>query len=148
MKIILLKDTPKVGKQFDVKDVADGYALNNLIPRGFAEVATRQALKKVDERKAQAEADIQVQNELLEKNFKELDGRIITITEKVNEQGHLFKAIHAAEIVHAVNEQKNIIIDPEMVQLPEAIKEAGQHNIPLVAGNHKATLALTIEAEK
>ncbi len=48
MKVILLKDVRKVGKKFETKDVADGFALNFLIPRKLAEVSNVSNSKKME----------------------------------------------------------------------------------------------------
>ncbi|MGC8842523.1 MAG: 50S ribosomal protein L9, partial [bacterium] len=50
MKVLLIKDVPGLGKQGEIKDVADGYARNYLIPRGLAEEATEGVLKSVEQR--------------------------------------------------------------------------------------------------
>ena len=49
MKVILLKDAPRIGKRGDIKNVSDGYARNFLFPGGFAEQATNSAIKKVEQ---------------------------------------------------------------------------------------------------
>jgi len=52
MKVILLKDVPKIGKRWEVKTVATGYARNYLLPRGLAKIATTPALKDLEIKKA------------------------------------------------------------------------------------------------
>jgi large subunit ribosomal protein L9 len=47
MKVILLKDISGVGKRNTVKEMADGYALNYLIPKGLARQATPDQVAKL-----------------------------------------------------------------------------------------------------
>ncbi len=61
MKVILLKDIQSVGRKFDVKEVADGHAMNFLFPRKLAEMATDKSLKRIEQMKNQNAADIKVQ---------------------------------------------------------------------------------------
>ena len=61
MKVILNQDIPKVGKKYEVKNVADGHALNFLIPRGLAVAATAGALKKLAIAKTQLVVEKKVQ---------------------------------------------------------------------------------------
>ena len=48
MKVLLLRDHDKLGKAGDIKNVADGYARNYLLPRGLAVLATAGALKQAE----------------------------------------------------------------------------------------------------
>ena len=52
MKIILLKDSKKLGKEGDTVEVKDGYARNFLIPQGAALVATEGSFKRLEEMKS------------------------------------------------------------------------------------------------
>lgn len=56
MKVILLKDVKGVGRKFDEKSVADGYALNRLIPAQLAVPAIGNAVLQIKQLQAQAEA--------------------------------------------------------------------------------------------
>ena len=102
MKIILIKDVKKIGKKYEIKDVADGYALNMLIPGKMAIPATPgnvnmiEAKKKVDMvENAKTEAEMQ-------KALNEIKGISIEIIGKVNEKGHLFAGIHKEQIAEEV----------------------------------------------
>ncbi|MEK7175948.1 MAG: 50S ribosomal protein L9 [Patescibacteria group bacterium] len=57
MKVILLKDIKGVGKRFDEKNVADGYALNFLLPNNFALIADKAGLAKIKQLKEASEAN-------------------------------------------------------------------------------------------
>ena len=52
MKVVLRKDVPSLGRAGEVKEVADGYGRNYLIPRGLAAVASKTAVQNVEAHKA------------------------------------------------------------------------------------------------
>src|SRR5581483_10579434 len=82
MKVILLKDVPNFGRRYEVKNVSDGHALNFLFPRGLAELANDQTLKKVEELKKQHDDEKRVREDLLVKNLKALTDSRIELSEK------------------------------------------------------------------
>lgn len=147
MKIILLKDVKKLGKKYEVKDVADGHALNMLIPNGLAIPATSGNVNMIDAKKkgdmlenAKTEAELQ-------KALSEIKGINIEMTGKVNDKGHLFAGIHKAEIIEAVKKQKGINIAAEHLLLEKPIKEVGEHTVIVKVGDREATFKLIIKAE-
>ncbi|MDE2188368.1 MAG: 50S ribosomal protein L9 [Patescibacteria group bacterium] len=138
MKIILLKDIPKVGKKFEVKNAADGYAANMLIPRGLAIPATPENLKRTENEKAKIEGERKIHAALLAENIKALESTVVTISGKANEKGHLFAALHKETIVNELAKQSRIQLDPEMLVLDHPLKEVGEHMIE-VKGEGKST---------
>ena len=147
MKIILLKDIPKVGRKYDVKDVSDGHALNFLIPRGLAEVATAQALKKVEIKRLADEGNKKVRDDLIAKNLKDLEGKTIDIVEKANEKGHLFAGIKAEELASIIKAQTSLDISAEHVILDKPLKEVGEHKVALKVGDMKVMITVNVAAK-
>ncbi len=146
MKIILLKDIPKVGKRYETKEISDGYALNMLIPKGVAIAATPDAVKRIQLEKARHEGEKKVNEELLAKNLKDLSGQTIELKEKANEKGHLFASIHIPEILSAIEKTTKLTIPKESIVLEKPIKEVGAHEISVQAGSHKVSFTLDIKA--
>jgi len=146
MKVILLKDAPKVGKKYDVKNVSDGYALNLLIPQGLAEVATPAAMKKMEKLKSEDTAHKKVQEDLLLMNLKAVEGTMLEITEKANDKGHLFAGIHKAEISERMKNDKHIDLLPDFIVLDKPIKEVGEYKVEIRVQDKKAILKLVIKA--
>lgn len=147
MRVILQKDVAGIGRKYDVKDVASGHAQNLLIPKGLAKVATPEAMKKVEALKAGAEAERKVQENLLEKNLHEIEGREVPIKAKANDKGHLFAALHPQEISNAIKVSIGADIHPDFIILEKHIKETGPHNIEIKAGEKSAKIKLVVEAE-
>jgi large subunit ribosomal protein L9 len=146
MKVVLLKDVPKVGKKYDIKDVADGFAFNSLIPRGLAEVATPKAIQRVELVKKQDAAERKVREDLLMKNLKDLENVTVEIKEKVNDKGHLFAAIHKPELISAIKTQTRLDMDETHIMLDKPIKEVGEHTIEVKVGEKNAKFKLNVVA--
>ncbi len=147
MKIVLTKDVKGVGKKHEIKTVADGFALNSLIPQGKAEVATAGVMKRVELIRKQEEADRKVKEDLLSKNLKSIHDAVVEVAAGANEKGHLFAGLHAAEIAPLVKEQTRIDVLPEFIVLDKPIKEVGEHKIDVKVQGKSATFTLKVTAK-
>ena len=147
MKIILLRDVQKVGKKYEVVNVAEGYASNALLPKGLAEIATEKTLKRLELLKATDLADQKVREDLLLKNLKDISGVTIEISGKANDKGHLFAGIHKDALVPALKEQTRLDIDPQYVILDKPIKEVGEHKVQVKVQDKSVEFTLNIIAE-
>ena len=136
MKVILLKDVPKVGRRYDIKNVADGYAQNMLIPRGLAQIATPDSIKRVEKMKETDLTQRKIQDELLLKSLESVKNTKITLKEKANEKGHLFAGI-TKEMLAERLEKSGLKVNPESILLSKPIKEVGEHKVTLEVLNKK-----------
>ena len=146
MKIILLKDVKKIGRKYDVKEVADGYAINSLIPNSIAVPATSSYLKMVEAKKKQ--------DGLMKEGFKKAfeyaltklpDGKL-HIGGKVNEKGHLFAAIHEDQIIAEFKKETGVVLSPEHFSLEKPLKEVGEHILDLKVEGQEYKLTINIKA--
>ncbi|HXK32295.1 MAG TPA: 50S ribosomal protein L9 [Candidatus Paceibacterota bacterium] len=130
MKVILLKDVERVGKQFEVKEVKEGYARNFLIDKGLAKPATEEALKWLEVQKEiqekKAEDELKKAQELASK----IDDMELAIAVKVGEEGQLFESINAQKISDKLKEM-GFDVKKTQVGLPEPIKEIGEFPVKI-----------------
>ncbi len=148
MKVVLLKDIPKVGKKYDIKTVADGHALNQLIPQGLAQVASGEWVKKVEKIKAlEAQKKAEVEAKMTEEMNK-VKGAVVHIEGKANEKGHLFSAIHKGDIVKKLAQVVGVEIHSEFLKVPTPIKEVGEHSIEMAHGDKSVKFTLVVQPEK
>jgi len=148
MKVIFLKDVPRVGKRNDIKEISDGYAVNFLFPKSLAKMATVQNLAELERNKKEVSIKREVQEGLLLKNLEEIKNIIITIKGKANEKGHLFSAIHKKELVEKIQKEKHIEIEEDFIVLEKPIKEIGEFEIPILIKNKHSFFKLKVEAIK
>lgn len=133
MKVIFLENLEdyKIG---EVREVASGYARNFLFPRNIAEIASAEKLKEIESKLAKLKKE---EAEKV-KEAKELAEKIktmkVVITEEVNEEGHLYGSVTNKEIADKLSEKK-IEIDPANVEIPEPIKELGEHMVTVKIGH-------------
>ena len=147
MKIIFLKDIPRIGRKNDIKNVADGYAQNFLIPRGLARMATNIIVKKTELIKKRESEENKIKEDLFNKDLDELSGVILEIKSKLNEKGHLFAGVHGEEISEELEKKTKIKIEPKYIQLEHPIKEAGERDIEIKIGKKSIKFKLIITGE-
>jgi len=147
MKVILLQDIDKVGKKFEVKNVADGFAKNSLFPKKLAQLATENAL-------AWAETQREIAAKITEKELAEIqakasqmDGQEINITVSVGDKNQLFESITAQKIADKLKEN-GFEIDKKQIALKEPLKEIGEYPVKLnFPHNLEAEIKVIIAAE-
>lgn len=145
MKVLFLKDVPKIGKKYEVKEVADGYARNFLLPRKMAELATKETEQRVAKKKDEIAEMKKVDDDLLMRNLKALTDLVVTMEGKANEKGHLFAAIRKEEIISKIRDEARLQIPSEYIHLEKPIKETGEHIISFSMGNKTGAFKLVVE---
>ncbi len=130
MKVVFLKDVEGSGKVGEIKNVADGFARNFLLPRGLAAPATATAIKK-GEAAAAAEARRQAQLDEQAQTLADKLAAGVTITAKAGRKGRLFGSVTQADIAQEIATILGQEIDRHQVLLAEPIKEVGIHEVAL-----------------
>ncbi len=147
MKVILLQDVAKIGKRYSIVDVPDGYALNQLVPKKLAEPATPINLKRIEKMKSDNAANADAVKRQYEANVEVLADVKVTVEAEVNEQGHLFKAISAEDIVAAAK-AVGISFDVKQVVINKPIKESGEHTVVLSHGGRSNPFVVVVVKRK
>lgn len=126
MKIILLEDVEKLGKKDEVKEVANGYARNFLIPKNLAVAATKTELKKLEQRKELAAKQAEEELKTIQETATQLDGLDLEIPVRVDENKKLFGTITAAKIAEELK-KKGFELKKNQIKLEKPIKELGDY---------------------
>jgi large subunit ribosomal protein L9 len=147
MKVILLKDVAKVGRRFEVVDVPDGFALNKLIPKNFAQFATPENIKRI-EATAMKQKEHQVHDaEVFTAVLAKLANTTVAIPVDSNTEGRLFQALKPEAVVFALNELLGRdTINKDQVVIHEPIKTLGAHSIELASGKNHGVITIILSA--
>jgi large subunit ribosomal protein L9 len=129
MKVVLLKDVEKLGREGEIKEVAEGYARNFLIPQNFVKPATDQAIQEVELKKEKKTKSDQMELAEAQKIAEQLDGRELYI--KVKEKdGTLFGSVNEKTIAKSFADE-GLKIQPGNIKLADPIKEVGDYDVKL-----------------
>lgn len=134
MKVILLKDVPKVGRSGEVKEVNAGFATNFLIKKGWAKLATLEAQKELEKGKKDLSAKKRREQDQLTKHKNELERRTFTVKVKTGEKGQIFGGVHEQDIARAIFQKTQIHLAKSQFGAHKGIKELGEHFIDIKLG--------------
>jgi len=148
MRVILLQDIDKLGKKYDIKEVADGYARNFLFPKGLAKPATKEALKWLEIQKEIEEKKAEEELKKVQSLATAIDGQEITIPIKIGEEGQLFESVTAQKIFEKLKEN-GFEIKKNQIVLDKPIKELGEFPIKIkFEHNLEAEIKVIVAEEK
>ena len=129
MKVLLKHDVTKLGKAGQVKNVADGYARNYLIPQGMAVLATPGAMKQADvlaRSEQMRQAKLASDASAVAEAIKQVT---LTFTARVGGGGKLYGSITTQQVAEELKRVAGIEIDKRKLELREPIRSLGTHKV-------------------
>ena len=129
MKVILLEDVKKLGKKGEIVDVAEGYGNNFFIKKGLAVVGTSTNINNAKQKQDATAHKKQVANDEAVVLASQLSKVHVVIPVRLGEDGRLFGSVTTKDISAALQEQFQVDVDKRKIELKEAIKTVGTHDV-------------------
>ena len=146
MRVILKSEVAGLGRPGDVKDVADGYAQNFLLPRGLAIEATAAEMKVLSRARDAKRAKQDRAHADAEELAKRLSETTLVFKLKAGEQGKTFGSVTNKDIAEALQREHKVDIDKTKVHLPEPLKSLGVHTVEIrLLTDVRANVTVAIE---
>ena len=130
VKVILTKDVDKLGKSGEMKQVADGYATNFLIPQKLAVPAAGGAYRAWQHDIASREDKRKREREEAEIAATRIASTTLTMGVKVGEGGKLYGSITSKDIADALA-RRGIDVDRHKIDLEEPLKTLGTYKVAI-----------------
>lgn len=140
MKVVLIRDVPKLGKAGEIKEVAYAYAKNLLLPQKLAalpdSLSAKEFLQEVKRKISQDAAKIKEKEQI----FASLNGKIFKFSSKADQEGKLYGSVGPKEIAERLG------INSGMVK--EHFKKTGEYELKISSGGLYAQVRIVIEPIK
>jgi large subunit ribosomal protein L9 len=146
VRVILKREVAGLGRPGDVKDVADGYAQNFLLPRGLAIEATAGEMKVLARARDAKRAKQDRAHADAEELAKRLAETTLVFKLKAGEQGKTFGSVTSKDIAEALQREQKVDVDRTKVHLPEPLKALGVHQVEIrLLTDVRANVTVAIE---
>ncbi len=134
MKVVFLEDVPNIAQAGEVKEVAEGYGRNFLLPRKLAAPASAVALAQVKARQeAIAAKQARSEQELAELAAK-IEGKQISLKVKAGAKDRLYGAVTTVDIAEELKKQFSIEVDKRDIVLDKAVRQIGNYDVSVKLG--------------
>ncbi len=131
MKVIFVQDVPNVARAGEIKEVANGYGRNFLIPQKLALLASSPAISVIEaQRKISARNQQQTETELVEV-ANQLDGREVFLKAQVGAKDRLYGSITNADIAAELESAAGLVIDKKKIELAKPIHQLGSYEVTI-----------------
>lgn len=128
IQLLLIHNVEHLGRQGDLVEVKNGYALNYLLPQGLATIATDHHTRMVDKHREKLRAMEIEKLRSYQEQADDLAKQSITIEANANDEGHLYGSVGPHEIVDALK-SVDIHLSQDQIRLDGPLKELGLYTI-------------------
>ena len=148
MRVVFLDDVDGAGRAGEIKNVADGYARNFLLPRKLAAPATTTTMQLAESKAKAIAKEEEKRDSAAQAIADKISASSIVIKARVGEEGRLFGSVTASDIADAINERGGNSVEHRQVLLDQPIKQSGSHEVVVtLTRNVKATVTVEVQGE-
>ena len=149
MEVVFLQDVVNQARAGEVKKVADGYARNYLIPKGLAESATPEILKRIRKITELGNETRDQETLTLQALADALKDISITVTGRVTPAGRYYGAISSTQIAAQLSAESGRDIERRLVETSDVIREPGEYDVIMrLSTDITASVHIVAEAEE
>jgi len=130
MKIILLEDIHTLGRRGEVRDVADGYARNYLVPHKLALPATAANLRNLEGIKARQDSQAAQTLAHAQSQAQAIEGLHLSVSRQASDEDRLFGSVGRNDIA-AFLTRNGVEVERRRIGLDEPIKTLGEFSVPI-----------------
>jgi large subunit ribosomal protein L9 len=131
MMMLFLKDVPDQARAGEVKRVSRGYARNYLLPKGLAQLANEETMKRLEKIKDAGDTQRARETQVMEELAEALDNLTVTIPGRITPTGRYYGTISGLRIADALGELLDREIDRRITNSVEPIREPGEYELVL-----------------
>ncbi len=147
MKVVLLQDVRKVGKKYDVVNVADGYARNQLIPLKLATQASPEILAKIKNERSLASMEDENRSNILSNSLAKINGTTVIVLARWSEQGSLYEKMTETKVAEIISKSAGFDVDVHNIKMENHIKIAEDTVVKIKHGENIAEITLHFEKQ-
>lgn len=148
MKVVFLQDVTNVAKAGEVKEVAEGYSRNYLLPKKLAVIATPAELKNLEvQQQANTRREVRTEQEA-EAFAKVLQDTTVVLKMRAGTKEKLYGSVTTADIAREIKKLTKQEVDKHKIELAEPIRELGSHQVSIkLIKDITATVNVVVEQE-
>jgi len=148
MKVIFLQDVPNVARAGEIKEVADGYGRNFLIPKKLALLAKSPASIIESQHKIKVQSQAENRAKMVEL-AQQLEGKEIILQARAGAKDQLYGSITHADIASELNKTTGADIDKRKIELAEPIRQLGSYEVAIrLAGDIIPKIKVTVKEKE
>lgn len=146
MKVILMQDVPKLGIKYQMISVKPGFFRNFLLPRGYAQVATKKLLEKSREIEAMLNKKREEEKAQAVSIFNVINAKSLKVAMKLNSKGKLYSKVSKDIVIEQLKSQHNQNVAPDKLKFDQNIKETGSFDLIVNLGHDQvAQMKIIVE---